>query len=206
MQKGSLILHQKVKTFAFFFFFFFPCPGRLLAPWNWGVDCYRLIFVAQRTEVAILTRLRHPHNANTYGRISLGHSEASDCHLSCISDITYAIAQPTITSFPSFGWYSEEKYCHAFRTSRSNLKVKSVIAFERICIQDMNRGGNVCVGFAFIPNLQQVWWICLFDWFWVFFLVVSLFSSGGFGFFLGFGGVISAQENNLASNCPVVFG
>lgn len=47
--------------------------------------------------------------------------------------------------------------------------------------------------------------VCSID-FGFFFLVVSLFSSGGFGFFLGFGGVISAQENNLASNCPVVFG
>lgn len=56
-----------------FFFFFFPCPVRLLAPWDWGVDCFGLIFVAQRTEVAILTRLKHPCNANTYRRISLGH-------------------------------------------------------------------------------------------------------------------------------------
>lgn len=35
---------------------------------------------------------------------------------------------------------------------------------------------------------------------------ISLFFSGFWVLFvLGFGGVISAQENNLASNCHVVF-
>lgn len=158
-RKGVWFCTRRERLVIFFFFFFLPLPceafgslrlrcwlfwAHFCCPENWG--CH-----PDKTKTPLQCKY-----------LQENFTWSSYCHFNCISDITYAIAQPTVTSFPSFGWYSEEKHCHAFRTSRSNLTVKSVIAFERICIQDMNRGGNVCVGFAFIPNLQQVWWICLF--------------------------------------------
>lgn len=61
----------------------------------------------------------------------------------------------------------------------------------------------VWVLFVFQTYSRCEGFVCSID-FWGFY--VSLFLSGLFGFFfLGFGGVIPAQENNLASYCRVVF-
>lgn len=56
--------------------------------------------------------------------------------------------QPTTTAYPPLGATQSsknKKHCHMFRASGSGSAIVSIIAFGRIHIQDINRGGNLGV-------------------------------------------------------------
>ena len=67
---------------------------------------------------------------------------------------TYTISPACHHCPPSVGChsaFSQQKHCHKFRTSRFGSSVRSVIAFGIICVQDINRGGNLG---GFLPFFQ----------------------------------------------------
>lgn len=146
---------------------------------------------AQRNGVSIQTGIRHPFNASTYSRSSFGHLQAASfCYFRCYfrHDSHHHSSLP---SLPTLLWVP-------LRVLRANAlsyiqDFKSWLCSNKCnCIwQNLNSGYKQRGKFG--------------DGLGVLLVFVSFSSKPLAGEIIIWGCVISARENNIASNCHVVF-